>query len=135
MTMTNREFSEAMKVRTKAFAVRVIKLVDSLPGKVTCREIGRQLLRAGMSVGANYRAACRARSNAEFCSKLGIVEEEADESVFWMELLIESGHMKPDKLSKLIAEGQEILRIVISSIKTSRKSDSKKAVRNALPAA
>lgn len=121
--MNNQEFSEAMKRRTKAFAVRVIKLVDSLHNKVTAREIGRQLLRSGMSVGSNYRAACQGRSKAEFCSKLGIVEEEADESIFWMELLIDSGLVKKKQLEPLIAEGGEILKVVISSIKTTRNRD------------
>lgn len=121
--MNNQEFSEAMKQRTKEFAVRVIKLVDSLPNKVTAREIGRQLLRSGMSVGANYRAACRGRSKAEFCSNLGIVEEEADETIFWMELLIDSGLVKKKQLESLIAEGGDILKIVISSIKTTRNRE------------
>lgn len=121
--MNNQEFSETMKQRTKAFAVRVIKLVDSLPNKVTAREIGRQLLRSGMSVGSNYRAACRGRSKAEFCSKLGIVEEEADESIFWMELLIDSGLVKKKQLESLITEGGEILKITIASIKTARNRE------------
>jgi len=80
-------------------------------------------------VGANYRSACRGRSNAEFCAKLGIVEEEADESVSWMELLIESGHVKPQKLSKLMAEGQEIVRIVVSAIRSARSNDTQKTGR------
>lgn len=83
--------TEELKQRTKQFALRNIKLVQSLPSEDVARTIGRQLLRSGTSVGANYRAACRARSDAEFRAKLGIVEEEADESAYWMELLVESG--------------------------------------------
>jgi four helix bundle protein len=85
---------EAFKQRTKKFALRVIRLVDSLPNRRSARVMGDQLLRSGTSVGANYRAACRARSRKEFCSKLGIVEEEADESAYWMELLIESNTVR-----------------------------------------
>jgi len=77
-----------LKKRTKAFALRVIALVESLPRSRTANVIGNQLLRSGTSVGANYRSACRGRSPAEFVSKMGIVEEEADESLFWMELLV-----------------------------------------------
>src|SRR5262245_23242161 len=86
--------NEQLITRTKQFALRVIKLVDSLPQKRAATVIGNQLLRSGTSVGANYRAARRARSTADFCSKMGIVEEEADESEFWMELLIDAGIIK-----------------------------------------
>ncbi len=90
--------SEKLKKRTKAFALRVIRLVESLPKGKTADVLGRQLLRCGTSVGANYRSACRARSTADFISMMGIVEEEADESIYWMELLIESGILKIEKL-------------------------------------
>jgi len=109
-----------MKERTKAFALRVIRAAKALPNDVVSRELGRQLLRSGTSVGANYRAACRARSRAEFLAKLGIVEEEADESVYWMELLIESGTVTNRRLGPLMREAQEILAIVVSSINTAR---------------
>ena len=109
-----------MKARTKKFALRVIHLVASLPRSTVARGIGFQLLDAGTSVGANYRAACRARSRAEFAAKLGIAEEEADESVYWMEFLTESGTVPLRKLSSLIQEGNEILSIIISSIRTAR---------------
>lgn len=108
-----------MKKRTKAFALRVIKLVDALPNRKVCSDLGRQLLRAGTSVGANYRAACRARSVAEFRAKLGIVEEEADEAIYWMELLVESNHMKLSRLESLMEEAEEILKIIVSAIKAS----------------
>jgi len=112
---------DEMKQRTRRFAVRVIHAVESLPGTRLADVIGRQLLGSATSVGANYRAACRARSKAEFLAKLGIVEEEADESIYWMELLMEAGLMKQTKLAKLVQEAGEILAIVVSSIKTTRR--------------
>ncbi len=115
--MTSDEFKE----RTKAFALRIIHLVDSLPTSRTAGIIGGQLLRAGTSVGANYRAACRARSSADFTAKMGIVEEECDESAYWMELLIEADIMTKSRVSSLLEEANEILSMIIASIKTSRK--------------
>jgi len=120
---------EDFKKRTKIFALRIIKLVEKLPKTVTASVIGRQLLRSGTSVGANYRAVCRARSHADFIAKLGIVEEECDESLYWMELLIESGAMKPKRLSLLMNEAHEILAMVVQSINTSRRVY-KSAIRN-----
>lgn len=104
--------------RTKSFALRVIKLVGSLPRTIEGRAIAGQLMRSGTSVGANYRAACRARSKAEFISKLGTVEEEADESAFWMELLIEAGLMPSDRISPLLVEAGELVAIIAASRKT-----------------
>jgi len=109
-----------LKDRTKKFALRVIRLCESLPKGKTANVIGGQLLRCGTSVGANYRAACRARSPAEFIAKMGIVEEECDESLFWMELLIEAGKVPKDRLSDLMQEADELLAITVSSIKTTR---------------
>ncbi len=111
---------EEFKQRTKAFAVRVIKLVDSLPNARSTNAIANQLVRAGMSVGANYRAACRAKSKADFVSKLGTVEEEADETLYWMELLIEAGKVKAGRLTGLMKEAGEILAMVCASINTAR---------------
>jgi four helix bundle protein len=111
---------EEMKARTKKFALRVIKLVESLPNIKTANVIGHQLLRSGTSVGANYRAACRAKSTADFISKLSIVEEEADESIFWMELLVESGLIKRSLLESLLDEADQILAIIVSTIRTSK---------------
>ena len=113
------QLAEQMKQRTKQFALRTIRLVQSLGADDVSRTLGKQLLRSGTSVGANYRAACRARSKAEFRSKLGIVEEECDESMYWMELLIEADLVKENLLSDLLSEADEILRIVVASIKTS----------------
>ncbi len=117
---------EAMKQRTKAFALRVIRLVESLPKGRTADVLGRQLLRCGTSVGANYRAACRARSTADFIAKMGIVEEEADESLFWMELLIESGIVKLERLESLMNEADELLAITVASINTAKRRKRKK---------
>ena len=110
-----------LKRRTKAFALRVIKLVEALPKTRTADVIGRQLLRCGTSVGANYRAAARARSNADFIAKMGIVEEEADESLYWMELLVESGLVDAERLAPLMAETNEIVAIIVASINTARQ--------------
>jgi len=110
-----------MKKRTKAFGLRVIRVTESLPrDRRTADVIGRQLLRAGTSVGANYRAACRARSAAEFVAKLGIVEEEADESIYWLEMLVEAGLMPSERVANLMQVAQEILAITVASIKTAR---------------
>jgi four helix bundle protein len=112
------------KKRTKQFAVRVIRLVESLPQRRTADVIGKQLLRSATSVGANYRAACRGRSPQEFRSKLGIVEEEADESIYWIELLVESELVRHELVAELLREADEILAMVVASIKTSQKSSS-----------
>jgi four helix bundle protein len=113
---------DEMKARTKAFAIRVVRLVESLPKSRTASILGGQLLRAGTSVGANYRAACRAKSAADFISKMGTVEEECDESLYWMELLIEANLLDTHRSKSLYTEGDEILKIVVSSINTARKS-------------
>jgi four helix bundle protein len=108
--------------RTKQFALRVMKLTDALPRGRSLDVIGKQLLRSATSVGANYRAACRGRSKAEFIAKLGIVEEECDETLYWFDLLIDGGLVKPGKLAPLVQEGTEILAMIVSSIRTARKS-------------
>ena len=105
-----------LKKRTKRFALRVLKLVAALPRTIAGRTIGNQLARSGTSVPANYRAACRARSKAEFISKLGIVEEEADESAFWLEMIIEG------KLLKRQREANELVAIMTSSRKSASRS-------------
>lgn len=118
-----------LKKRTKAFAVRIIHLIDSLPNSRATNAIAGQLARSGMSVGANYRAACRAKSRADFISKMGTVEEEGDESLYWMELLVDSGKVKESKLVRLMQEADEILSIVVASINTAR-SNKQSAIRN-----
>lgn len=111
---------EDFKKRTKQFALRVIRLVSELPKNQAGRVIGNQLIRCGTSVAANYRAACRAKSRPDFINKLGIVEEEADEAIFWMELIVESGLMKIELIQQLLNESSEILAIIVSSKKTAR---------------
>lgn len=109
-----------MKQRTKAFALRVIKVAHSVSRDFVGRRLGDQLLRSGTSVAANYRADCRARSKADFISKLGIAEEETDESGFWMELLIDSGLVSQRRLGKLLDEANQLTAILVASRKTSR---------------
>lgn len=113
--------SRDLKTRTKRFSLRVIRLVKSLPFDDVVRTIGKQLLRSGTSVGANYRAACRARSAAEFCAEMGIVEEECDESIFWMELVVESNTIGQALLGDLMAEANELVANTVASIQTARK--------------
>ena len=106
--------------RTKSYALRVVKAVQALPRDSVSDVLGRQLLRAGTSVGANYRAACRAKSTADFVNKLKIVEEECDESLFWMELLIEAELVQARRFESFLREGDELLSIFVSAIKTTR---------------
>lgn len=106
--------------RTKTFSLRVIRLVAALPKDRTGDVIGKQLLRSGTSVGANYRAACRGRSVEEFISKLGIVEEEADECIYWLELIIEANLMPESQIKPLLLETNELLAITVASRKTAR---------------
>ncbi len=112
---------EEMKERTKAFGLAVIEATESLPkDRRAANVLGKRLLRAGTSLGANYRAACRARDAAEFVAKLGIVEDEADESIYWMEMLIEAGLLPAKRMEKLMQEAQEILAITVASMKTAQ---------------
>ena len=116
--MTERELLQ----RTKQFALRIFKLVGALPQTIQGRAVAAQLIRSVTSVAANYRAACRARSKAEFVAKLGIVEEEADETAFWLELIIETTLLSPTKVKPLLTETSEIVAIMTSSKKTAAKS-------------
>jgi four helix bundle protein len=113
---------QIFKRRTKHFALTVIRLVEALPRKLPVETIGKQLLRSATSVGANYRAACRGKSTADVISKLAVVEEEADESLYWMELLMESGIILKEKLEGLMSEANEILAMTVASIKTLKSS-------------
>src|SRR5882672_10264034 len=113
---------EEMKARTKSYANRVVKLCAALPNNWIARTLGKQLLDSGTSVGANYRAVCRAKSQADFINKLRIVEEECDESLFWMEILIETGKVKASLLADLMNEGSQILAIIVASAKTARSA-------------
>ena len=115
---------EEIKRRTKRIGLEVIKLIDELPNKSSARAIGNQIIRSSTSIGANYRAACRAKSTADFVNKLKIVEEETDETIYWLEVLVESGLVLKERLSVLLSETNEVLSIIVASINTikNRKS-------------
>ncbi|HEX9492419.1 MAG TPA: four helix bundle protein [Thermoanaerobaculia bacterium] len=121
---------QAFKHRTRAVALRVIRLVDSLPKTRVADVIGRQLLRSATSIGANYRAACRGVSRADVISKLGDVEEEGDETLYWLELLIDSGVIPERRLRSLTNEVDEIIAMTVSSIRTMRKKNPKSKIQN-----
>ena len=110
--------TDELKARTKRFALRVMTLVDVLPNTVIGRVIANQIMRSATSVGANYRAACRARSRAEFISKIGVVEEEADETVFWLELIIGSKIRRIKQITPLLDEANELVAIMAASRKS-----------------
>jgi len=111
---------ETIEQRTRRFAVKAIKIANSLSRNTACYVIARQLIKSATSVGANYRSARRARSRAEFIAKLGIVGEEADESVYWLEILQESDLATPEKIGDLLKEAKEITAIIITSIKKAK---------------
>lgn len=114
--------AEELKARSKRFAVKVIELAGVLPRSETARVIERQLLRSATSVAANYRAACRGRSKAEFIAKIGLVVEEADETVFWLELLVDAHVMAKERIEPLLKEAGELLAIFAASQRTARSS-------------
>jgi four helix bundle protein len=111
---------EELRQRTKQFAIRIVKLFRALPKTEEARVLGKQVLRSGTSVAANYRAVCRARSRADFISKLSVVTEETDETVFWLELLVETGVVPKGRLEKLLTEAGELIRIFGSSLHTAK---------------
>ncbi len=115
------EKAKELQERTKKFAISVIQLFRKLPRTEEARVLGRQLLRAGTSVAANYRAACRARSKAEFAAKIGTVIEETDESAFWLELLVEVDIVNAEMVHNLVKEANELLAIFVASRRTARK--------------
>ena len=114
--------SEELKKRTKKFALQVIEAVNKFPRTMPGEIVGRQVVRSATSVGANYRSACRAKSHADFISKLGIVEEEADESLYWLELAVDAKLMAANDAAPLIKEADELTAIFTASRKTARKS-------------
>ncbi|GAB4437400.1 MAG: four helix bundle protein [Anaerolineae bacterium] len=118
---------EQFKQRTKRLGLRVIKLVEALPKTQSSRVIGDQILRAATSVGANYRAACRAKSNADIINKLKIVEEEADETLYWLEVLVEAELLPSQRLADLMREPDEIIAMTVASLKTLRNTDNRKS--------
>ena len=119
--------TEQIKKRTKHIGLEVIQLIDELPNKPSGWAIAKQIVRSSTSVGANYRAACRAKSTADFINKLKIVEEEADETIYWLEILEESGIVEAKRIEALKKEVNEILAIVVASIKSSRAKVNQKS--------
>ena len=113
---------EQLRERTKQFVLRIIRLFRGLPRSDEARILGKQLLRSGTSVAANYRAVCRARSKAEFMAKLGIVIEEADETVFWLELLVDAGIVPNARMQGLLTEANELVAIFVASRRTATRS-------------
>ena len=113
--------AEKLRARTKQFAIRIVGLFKSLPKTEEARIIGKQVLRAGTSVAANYRAVCRARSHAEFESRMGVFVEEADETVFWLELLVDTTIIRESLMQGLLAEANELLAIFAASHRTARQ--------------
>ena len=116
--------SDEFRKRTFEFGIRCVRLVETLPRTMTAQTIGTQLLRAGTSVGANYRAAIRGRSRGDFLSRMGIVEEECDESLHWIDVLVELGFVSQKRVQELRKEANEIIAIAVSS-KTARKNSRK----------
>ena len=117
---------EELKRRTKAFAVRVVKMTEAMPRGRASDIIARQVLRSATSVGANYRAACRARSHREYTARIGVVEEEADETLYWLELLVETEIMSEAKMKELIREADELTAIFTASSHTARQNRDKR---------
>ena len=115
---------EQLRARTKQFAIRIVRLFKSLPKTDEARIIGKQVMRSGTSVAANYRAVGRARSRAEFVSKMGVVVEEADETVLWLELLIDTGVVSKVLMESILAEANELLAIFAASLRTARQMKS-----------
>ncbi len=111
---------DELKKRTKDFALRIINLVETFPNTYLGRHVGGQLTRCGTSVPANYRAACRARSKAEFIAKMGIVEEESDESAFWIEFAVDTKLVSADRVKSLLDESNQLIAIFVTSINTAR---------------
>ena len=114
--------SDGLKKRLKVFALRIIKLSESLPNNVTGRTLGTQIIRSGTSPGANYRSACLEKSDKDFLNKLKMVEEELDETLYWLDLIIESGLIGENLLDDLMKENKELLKTIVSSIVTMKKN-------------
>jgi len=115
------ELAERLRQRTRNFSVRIVRLYEVISAKPAGRVIGNQLLRSGTSIGANYRAACRSRSTAEFAARLAVALEEADETAYWLELLVETGLILPERTSELAKECEEFIRIFATAAHTTRE--------------
>jgi len=115
--------SNDLKIRLKQFALRIIKFSESLPNTLGGRTIANQIVRSGTSPGANYRSACLGKSDKDFLNKLKMVEEELDETLYWLELTVESGMIKETLLNDLMSENEDLLKIIVSSIKYDEKKN------------
>ena len=113
------------KERTKKLAIAILKLVEGMPRSIAADVLARQIVRSGTSIGANYRAACRAKSTADMINKLKIVEEESDETAYWLELIVDAGYLSQEKISLVAKETNEILAMTVASIKTLRSRNRK----------
>jgi four helix bundle protein len=111
---------DELKQRTKTFSIEVVKFARKLPHDIATEHVARQLARCGTAVGANYRASCRAKSGADFVSKMTTVEEETDETLYWLEVLVDSDTLPRRAVATLMDEAEQLLRIVVASIKTAR---------------
>jgi four helix bundle protein len=120
--MNTLQYAKQLQDRTKTFAVRIVRAFARLPKDEATRIMGRQFLRSGTSLAANYRAACRARSTADFISKISVVTEEADETLFWFELLVESDLIKAAIVQPIVSECQELLKIFSTSLATAKRN-------------
>ena len=114
--------TDELKKRLKVFALRIVKLSESLPNNITGNTIAKQIIRSGTSPGANYRSACLGKSDKDFLNKLKMVEEELDETLYWLELIVESGLVKANLLDELMKENLELYKIIVSSIITMKKT-------------
>jgi four helix bundle protein len=120
--MNSLDKATEMKRRTKSFAIRIVNIFRSLPHSPDAQTLGKQLLRSGTSVGANYRAVCRSRSQAELIARMGVVVEEADESVFWLELLNDTGVIRPERTKDVLKKANELVRTFGASLRTSKQA-------------
>lgn len=121
--------SEDLKKRTKDFALRIIRVYSSLPKQTVAQVLGKQILRSGTSVGAHYREACRSRSNAEFISKIEGGLQELEETIYWLELLIESGLISQAKLNLLLQESDELTAILVASVKKAKQNNPRRKTK------
>lgn len=123
--MKNFDQAEDLKARTKHFAIKIVTTVGGLKGTIESRVLGTQVLRSGTSLAANYRAVCRARSRAEFIAKLGVVVEETDETIFWLDLMAETNVVSRDQIDNLLKEAYELLAIFSASRRTAKSRHTK----------
>jgi four helix bundle protein len=116
---------EYLKSRMRDLGIRILRMSDELPSKYSAQALAHQIIRSGTSVGANYSAACRCKSRRDFINKMKIVEEELDETIYWLEMIVDSGFIKPEKIKSLLSESNELISIVVRSLQTARNNQKK----------